>query len=116
VLTTPTPDTKTMAKHTETLLNRCISFVGEQSCGEWDDKTIREDAVKVAAFVRKESVALVRALEEIAYPIRAMQDRLKLDEKLDGIAAVAVANNADYLRAIALHALSLCEQEGGNHG
>lgn len=72
-----------------------------------------------AAFIVKacnSHEALVKALMEIAYPIRAMQDRLQSGEKLDGLAAVAVANNAEYLRSIALKglaALSLSAADGG---
>lgn len=33
------------------LLGRCRDFVTEQSAGEWDDKTIANDADKLMAFV-----------------------------------------------------------------
>lgn len=36
------------------LLARCRTFVDEQSCGEWDDKAIRDDAAKLVEFVLTE--------------------------------------------------------------
>lgn len=52
-----------------------------------------------------EITQLRSVVNEIAYPIVAMQKRLKPDEKLDGVVAVTLANSADYLRSIALKAL-----------
>lgn len=60
----------------------------------------------------KETVRLRRALEEVAYPIKAMESRLKPDEKIDGVTAVALANNAEYLRSIALKALAALQEAG----
>jgi hypothetical protein len=100
-----------MAGQKKDLRTRCYEFVEAQACGEWDDKTTTEDADKLMDFVAAEcrvaNDTLVKALEEIAYPIRAMQARLQPDEKLDGVAANAIANNAEYLRSIALKALSI---------
>lgn len=69
-----------------------------------------EDAALIVRAVNSHN-ALVKALEEIAYPIKAMEARLKPDEKINGVMAVALANNAEYLRSIALAALALCEQD-----
>ncbi len=46
------------------------------------------------------------ALEEIVSPIRFMRERLKDGEKLDGIAAVMSRHDPEYLRSIAIAALS----------
>ena len=45
---------------------RCRDFVTEQSAGEWDDKTIADDADKLFAFVTAESAAtkLLKALQD----------------------------------------------------
>ena len=36
------------------LWRRCRDFVEEQSAGEWDDKTIADDADKLMEFVMRE--------------------------------------------------------------
>lgn len=57
---------------------RCREFVTEQSAGEWDDKTIADDADKLFEFVMSEKkktlAVLVRAckeLEEAGHPMAA---------------------------------------------
>ena len=49
---------------------------------------------------------LEEALEEIINPIRFMQERLEEGEQLNGMVAVQLANNAEYLRDIAKAALT----------
>ena len=90
--------------------NRCPVVRMSSPLGE-DDETLRGDAELIVKACNSHD-ALVKALEEIAYPIRAMQARLRPDEKLDGVAANAIANNAEYLRSIALKALSVASQNG----
>jgi hypothetical protein len=43
-----------MSKIRNGLWYRCRKFVEEQSAGEWDDKTIADDADKLMEFVVKE--------------------------------------------------------------
>ena len=43
---------------------RCRDFVEEQSAGEWDDKTIADDADKLMEFVRRETEQLRSALTQ----------------------------------------------------
>lgn len=42
---------------TDGLWCRCRDFVEEQSCGEWDDKTIADDADKLMEFIYREIIA-----------------------------------------------------------
>lgn len=53
---------------------------------------------------------LVEALEEISDPIRFMKERLEEGERLNGMAAVELANDALYLRDIATAALASCRK------
>lgn len=46
------------------LWNRCRDFVEEQSAGEWDDKTIADDADKLMEFVLRETQQLRAALNQ----------------------------------------------------
>lgn len=43
---------------------RCRNFVEEQSTGEWDDKTIANDADQLMKFVMNETQALRGALSQ----------------------------------------------------
>lgn len=56
--------------------------------------------------------ALVEALEEISDPIRFMQERLEEGERLNGRAAVQLAEDASYLRGIAIATLA-AHHKGG---
>lgn len=47
------------------LLGRCRDFVTEQSAGEWDDKTIANDADKLMAFVSIEVARACNAHDEL---------------------------------------------------
>lgn len=49
---------------------------------------------------------LEEALKEILYPVRYMQERLEEGMQLNGLAAVQLANDAEYLRDIAKRALA----------
>lgn len=49
---------------------------------------------------------LVEALEEITNPIKAMESRLKEGERLDGISAIRIAYDVEYLKQIATKALA----------
>lgn len=46
--------TPAQEKSERELLARCVAFVTEQACGEWDDSTIFKDAVKLQNFVLSE--------------------------------------------------------------
>jgi hypothetical protein len=55
------------------------------------------------------------ALEEIVAPVTFMQERAKLTgDKIDGAAAIALSKDPEYLRAIALRALTA--SPGGERG
>lgn len=56
---------------------------------------------------------LVEALEEIIHPVRFMQERLEEGERLNGMAAVQLAEDASYLRGIAIAALAAHRKQGG---
>lgn len=56
--------------------------------------------------LRSENERLKAALEEIVDPIKAMKEKLKDGEKLNGLYAVDLSNNANYLKRIAENALS----------
>lgn len=58
--------------------------------------------------------ALVEALEEIIHPVRFMQERLEEGERLNGMAAVQLAEDASYLRDIAIAALAAHRKQGGD--
>lgn len=55
---------------------------------------------------------LVEALEEISDPIRFMKERLEEGERLNGMAAVQLAEDASYLRGIARTALAAHHKQG----
>ena len=58
---------------------------------------------------------LIAALEEIAYPVEAMQARAKAEGKeLNGWAAVQAADSASYLQSIAKRALARVSREATN--
>jgi hypothetical protein len=46
------------------LWNRCRDFVEEQAAGEWDEKTIADDADELMKFVMKETQVLRSALNQ----------------------------------------------------
>ena len=61
-------------------------------------------------------VKLVKALEEIINPVRFMQERLEEGMRLNGIAAVQLAEDSEYLRDIAIAALEAYrKQQEPNH-
>ena len=51
------------------LLARCRSFIDEQSCGEWDDKAIDEDAAKLYEFVQREAASALRLAAQSPEPV-----------------------------------------------
>jgi hypothetical protein len=53
-----------MADHKSGLWYRCMAFVEEQSAGEWDQKTIVDDADKLMAFVTAEIRAADNAAQD----------------------------------------------------
>lgn len=57
--------------------------------------------------------ALVDALEEIIAPIPFMQERLEEGMQLNGMAAVQLAKDAEYLRDIAKKALATYREQSG---
>ena len=59
-----------------------------------------------ASDLQSENERLKAALEEIVDPIKAMKEKLKDGEKLNGLYAVDLSNNANYLKRIAENALS----------
>lgn len=52
---------------------RCREFVTEQSAGEWDDKTIADDADKMMAFVNRERADMLEALKAARDHTNAIQ-------------------------------------------
>jgi len=58
---------------------------------------------------------LVEALEEIVNPVRFMQERLEEGERLNGMAAVQLAENASYLRGIAIAVLAAHQKRETSH-
>jgi hypothetical protein len=46
------------------LWRRCRNFVEEQSAGEWDDKTIADDADKLLEFVMLEVRSAIHSVTE----------------------------------------------------
>jgi len=54
------------------LLERCRAFVEQQSCGEWDDKTINDDAAKLHDFVLLE-IARADLVEPLVEALRFHQ-------------------------------------------
>lgn len=61
-----------------------------------------------------EIAKLVEALEEIIHPVRFMQERLEEGEQLNGMVAVQLAEDASYLRDIAIAALEAYRKQGGD--
>lgn len=61
-----------------------------------------------------EVTKLVEALEGIINPIQFIQERLREGERLDGMVAVQLANDAEYLKGIAKAALATYRKQGGN--
>lgn len=55
---------------------------------------------------------LVDALEEIIHPVQFMQERLEEGEQLNGMVAVQLADDAEYLRDIAIAALEVHRKKG----
>lgn len=58
--------------------------------------------------------ALMEALEEIIAPIPFMEKRLKDDERLNGLVAVQLAQDAEYLRDIAYKAITTYRKQKGD--
>lgn len=58
--------------------------------------------------------ALVTALEEIIAPIPFMEKRLKEGERLNGLVAVQLAEDAEYLRDIAYKAVTTYRKQKGD--
>ena len=56
---------------------------------------------------------LVDALEEIIHPVRFMQERLEEGERLNGMVAVQLAEDAEYLRGIAIATLAAHRKQEG---
>jgi hypothetical protein len=73
------------------------------------------DEVKTVAPQKPtpEVAKLVEALEEIIHPVRFMQERLEEGEQLNGMVAVQLAEDAEYLRDIAIAALTTYRDQGG---
>lgn len=67
---------------------RCREFVTEQSAGEWDDKTIADDADKLMKFVTKETSSIRDALSDTLMLLKAFTR--ETDE-----VAMAVRDNAE---------------------
>jgi len=60
------------------LLERCRAFVEQQSCGEWDDKTINDDAAKLHDFVLLE-IARADLVEPLVEALRESQRIIERD-------------------------------------
>lgn len=79
----------------------------------WDDLKPYTPALQAECErLRKDVTALVDALEEISDPIRFMKERLGEGERLNGMVAVQLAEDASYLRGIARAALTAFRQGG----
>ena len=85
---------------------------GWNSCLEAVAKAMRSAEQQSAPDVS----GLVKALEEIINPVRFMQERLEEGMRLNGMAAVQLAEDAEYLRDIAIAALEAYrKQQEPNH-
>lgn len=88
-------------------LDIAVEFVRDQSCGEWDDKTINDDAAKLVekiieperATTRKLEAALATAEDALTRISRAKPDQL--DHALD----VAIIERAARISVEALRAI-----------
>ncbi len=56
--------------------------------------------------VSKENEIMLKALKNIANPLKRFQDNLKEGERLDGRAVIAIIDSPNYLRSIAKDCLS----------
>lgn len=74
---------------TSTLWHRCHDFVEEQSSGEWDDKTIVEDADKLLQFVCREHAQLIKALADI--DTIAVRKKVGAAAEMQRVARIALA-------------------------
>lgn len=68
---------------------------------------------KQCAEIKKDNERMKEALEKIAYPIEHLQKNLKEGEKLDGVHAVALSNDVEYLKFTAKKALKACTDYNG---
>lgn len=88
----------------------------ESGAGQTDRRDDDCDAVVIvghrAAEQQPDVTLLVEALEEIIHPVRFMQERLEEGERLNGMAAVQLAEDASYLRGIAIAALAAYRKGG----
>ncbi|BEV44815.1 hypothetical protein [Afipia carboxidovorans] len=72
------------------LLARCRSFVDGQSCGEWGDKAINEDAAKLYEFVQREAASALRLAAQSPEPVAWVQSNyLAALEKVGLVTAYA---------------------------
>lgn len=93
---------------------------------EYDDSDAYKSAwflhrlEKLIGFIKSEQVptsdvaALVEALEEIINPVRFMQERLEEGEQLNGMAAIQLAKDPEYLKDIAKAALTNYHKHKGD--
>ena len=75
---------------------------------------IKRDSVRIAEHPAPEVAKLVEALEEIVNPVRFMRERLEEGEQLNGMVAVQLAKDAEYLKGIAIAALATHRKQGGD--
>ena len=64
--------------------------------------------------LQAECVRLATALEEIIAPIPFMEKRLEEGERLNGLVAVQLAEDAEYLRDIAYKAVTTYRKQKGD--
>lgn len=69
------------------------------------------EEVRELHLLRALNARLLEALKEIENPISYMRGRLRGDERLDGVQAIVLANNAAYLREIARTAIAEAETQ-----
>lgn len=79
----------------------------EKYAGEWQDKFLTNEAMwkHHLSLSEGEIERLKGALRSVAYPIKHLQDGLKEDERLDGMMAIQLSNDTQYLKGLAQKAL-----------
>ena len=93
---------------------RGVSLLHDVSCASTLTNT--EPLIRLSEYeaLQAECVRLVTALEEIISPIPYMEKRLEEGERLNGLVAVQLAEDAEYLRDIAYKAVTSYRKQKGD--
>ena len=92
-------------------LEDCLREALEESpYGIVTNDTALETARKYASELLRQRDELKEALDRIADPIAYMERNLKEGERLDGMMAIHIANNPEYLKKIAEAAIKNTER------